>query len=523
MVTVDPTGRSKSAVSETVSVFSAPDPGVLCRIDFTVKLGTTTFSGSAPFGTPYRAAPGLTIAADAIEPTMSPLAALISADTLTTGESCAVALFVNSNVTSHAVPDTVPPDAAVNTSCPVVCVHAPLVPNRLSVETTVKLLPGVCDPVSPVIVTVDPSGRSKSAVSETVSVLVAPDPGVVCRIDFTVKLGTTTFSGSSPVVTPYRAVPGLTIAADAIEPTLTPPSLIAADTLTAGESCAVARFVKVNVTTHSVPDTVPPDAAVNTSVPVDSVHAPLVPNRFPVEPTVKLALFAVCDSVSPVIVTLDPSGRLKSALSETVSVLVAPDPGVLCRIDFTVKLGTTTFSGSSPVVTPYSAAPGLTIAADAIEPTLTSPSSIAADTLTAGESCAVAGFVKVTVTTHSVPNTVPPDAAVNTSVPVDWSHAPLVPNRFPVEVTVKLAPAVCDPVSPVMVTVDPTGRLKSAVSETVSVLVAPDPGVLCRIDFTVKLGTTTFSGSAPVVTPYSAAPGLSIAADEIEPTLTTPS
>jgi hypothetical protein len=74
-----------------------------------------------------------------------------------------------------------------------------------------------------------------------------------------------------------------------------------------------------------------------------------------------------------------------------------------------------------------------------------------------------------------------------------------------------------------MVTVDPSGRLKSALSETVSVLVAPDPGVLCRIDFTVKLGTTTFSGSAPFGTPYRAAPGLSIAADEIEPTLTTPS
>jgi hypothetical protein len=141
-----------------------------------------------------------------------------------------------------------------------------------------------------VIVTLDPSGRLKLAVNETVNVLAAPDPGVLCRIDFRLKLGTTTFSGSAPAVTPYSAAPGLTIAADAIEPTLTSPSRIAADTLTAGESCAVARFVKVNVTTHSVPDTVPPDAAVNTSVPVDSVHAPLVPNRFPVEPT------DVCDS-----------------------------------------------------------------------------------------------------------------------------------------------------------------------------------------------------------------------------------
>ena len=46
----------------------------------------------------------------------------------------------------------------------------------------------------------------------------------------------------------------------------------------AGDDCAVAVFVKVNVTTHAVPDAVPPDAAVNTSCPVDCVHAPLVPN-----------------------------------------------------------------------------------------------------------------------------------------------------------------------------------------------------------------------------------------------------
>jgi hypothetical protein len=74
------------------------------------------------------------------------------------------------------------------------------------------------------MVTVDPAGRSKSAVSETVNVLVAPDAGVLCRIDVTVKLGTTTFSGSAPLATPYSGSPGFVIAADAIEPTLTPPS-----------------------------------------------------------------------------------------------------------------------------------------------------------------------------------------------------------------------------------------------------------------------------------------------------------
>jgi len=39
---------------------------VLCRIDFRLKLGTTTVSGSAPLATPYSAVPGFVIAADAI-------------------------------------------------------------------------------------------------------------------------------------------------------------------------------------------------------------------------------------------------------------------------------------------------------------------------------------------------------------------------------------------------------------------------------------------------------------------------
>jgi hypothetical protein len=265
----------------------------------------------------------------------------------------------------------VPQDTAVNTSFPVDRVHSPLVPNRPDVEVTGKIeLVAVCDPVSPVTVTVDPAARLKLAVSETVNVLVAPGTCVLCRIHFRLKLGTTTSSGSAPSVTPYRSVPSFVIGADTIEPTLLPlPSLISADTLTAGDDCAVSVFVKVNVTTHSVSDTVPQDTAVNTSVPVDWSHAPLVPNRPSVEVTVKL-LSAVCDPVSPVMVTVDPAARSKLAVRETVNVLVARDPGVLCRIDFTSKLGTITLSGSAPLATPYSAVPGFAIAADAIEPTL---------------------------------------------------------------------------------------------------------------------------------------------------------
>jgi hypothetical protein len=524
MVTVDPVARLKLAVNETVNVFWTPARTSLCWIDFRLKLGTTTVSGSAPLDTPYSAVPGFAIAADAIEPTMVPLPSLITADTLTAGDDCAVAVLVKVKVTTHAVSDVVPPDA-VNTSSPGDCVHAPLVPNWLDVEDTVKLaLVTVCDPVSPVMVTVDPVARLKLAVNETVNMLlVAPDTGVLCWIDFRLKLGTTTVSGSAPLDTPYSAVPGFAIAADAIEPTMVPlPSLITADTLTAGDDCAVAVLVKVKVTSHAVSDVVPPDAAVNTSSPGDCVHAPLVPNWLDVEDTVKLALVTVCDPVSPVMVTVDPVARLKLAVNETVNMLlVAPDTGVLCWIDFRLKLGTTTVSGSAPLDTPYSAVPGFAIAADAIEPTMVPlPSLITADTLTAGDDCAVAVLVKVKVTSHAVPDVVPPDA-VNTSSPGDCVHAPLVPNWLDVEDTVKLAlVTVCDPVSPVMVTVDPVARLKLAVNETVNMLlVAPDTGVLCWIDFRLKLGTTTVSGSAPLDTPYSAVPGFAIAADAIEPTM----
>jgi hypothetical protein len=129
MVIVDPVARLKLTISETVNVFRTPASISLCLIDFRLKLGTFTVSGSAPLATPYSAVPGFAIAADAIEPTLLPLPSVIAADTLTAGDDCAVAVFVKVSVTTHAVPDALPPDAAVNTSCPVDCVHAPLVPN----------------------------------------------------------------------------------------------------------------------------------------------------------------------------------------------------------------------------------------------------------------------------------------------------------------------------------------------------------------------------------------------------------
>jgi hypothetical protein len=129
------------------------------------------------------------------------------------------------------------------------------------------------------------------------------------------------------LVYPKSTVLGFVIAATAIEPTL---FASVADTLTAGDDCAVAGFVKLNVTTQAAPDVVPPGAAVSTSCPELCVHAPVVPRRLDVDVTAKLAEFAVCEPVSPVIVTVEPVARFTLAVSVTVNVLAAPDTGVLC-------------------------------------------------------------------------------------------------------------------------------------------------------------------------------------------------
>ena len=69
--------------------------------------------------------------------------------------------------------------------------------------------------------------------------------------------------------------------------------------------------------------------------------------------------------------------------------LLAPDTGVLCWIDFRLKVGTSTVSGSAPFATPYSAVPGFVIAADAM---VAVPD---ASTFIVGDVVALAGFVKV--------------------------------------------------------------------------------------------------------------------------------
>ena len=105
--------------------------------------------------TPYSAVADFVMAALVIELQLATVA-----DTLTAGDDCASAGFVKSKVTIHSVPDTVPPDADVSTSVPELCVQAPAVPRRLDVDVIAKLAVSVCEPVSPVIVTVEPFARS---------------------------------------------------------------------------------------------------------------------------------------------------------------------------------------------------------------------------------------------------------------------------------------------------------------------------------------------------------------------------
>ena len=129
-----------------------------------------------------------------------------------------------------------PPAPTVSFNVPLLC-QSPVAPNPFDDDDTGNdAVDDDDDPVSPVIVTTDPAGVSCVVDDkDTVNVLRAPENGVLCLIDKTLKDGTTTLNGSEPFVTPYRLTPGFVIAACAIMPTVTPPPISVAFTLTAGE------------------------------------------------------------------------------------------------------------------------------------------------------------------------------------------------------------------------------------------------------------------------------------------------
>ena len=127
---------------------------------------------------------------------------------------------------------------------------------------------------------------------------------MLCWIVFVLNVGFTTVSGSAPLVTPYRLVPGFAIAALAIAPMLLLPSVSAASTLTSGDVRSDVGFVNVNMISQAVfAATVVP--TVRISVPLSLFQLPVVPSELLAHVvTARLADVAVPDPASPVIVTL---------------------------------------------------------------------------------------------------------------------------------------------------------------------------------------------------------------------------
>ena len=121
---------------------------------------------------------------------------------------------------------------------------------------------------------------------------------------FVLNVGTTTVSGSAPLVTPYTAVPGFAIAALAIDPMLLLPSVSAACTLTAGDVRSDVGFVNVNVIEHEVfAGTVVATVRISTPSLTQAPDVPIEPLAHVVV-TAKTAEFDVPDPASPVIVTV---------------------------------------------------------------------------------------------------------------------------------------------------------------------------------------------------------------------------
>ena len=131
--------------------------------------------------TPSTAVESFVIAAAAIEPLLVASIGASVADTLTAGDVvCAEEGFAKVNVAVNAVSLVIPDAPTVSTSCPAI-VHTPVLDRAPGVDPTVKaVLSGVAEPVSVVIVTLEPASSVTSAVSDTVIRLLAPDTGVLC-------------------------------------------------------------------------------------------------------------------------------------------------------------------------------------------------------------------------------------------------------------------------------------------------------------------------------------------------------
>jgi hypothetical protein len=130
------------------------------------------------------------------------------------------------------------------------------------------------------------------------------------------------------------------------------PSFISASTITLGDVCCAAGLMRLNATKTGSPADTMPDAF-RTSSPLLFVQTPACPKQLDVELTANVTVSAVCEPVSPKIVTVDPDPKVMLPIKVTVKVLIAPATEVLCSMIETRNLGTiTTFRGCVPFSTP---------------------------------------------------------------------------------------------------------------------------------------------------------------------------
>ena len=103
-----------------------------------------------------------------------------------------------------------------------------------------------------------------------------------------------------------------------------------ASTLTNGDVWSDSGFVKLNVTVQGVAASMPPDSAVSNNTPESCVHTPWIPSMLEVDAMLKEDEDAVSDPISPKMVTVDPSGRLKLVVRVIVILFNAPGLVLLC-------------------------------------------------------------------------------------------------------------------------------------------------------------------------------------------------
>jgi hypothetical protein len=185
------------------------------------------------------------------------------------------------------------------------------------------------------MVTVDPVAKLKLAVSETVSVLVAPGTGVLCWIHVQLNLGSTTVSGSAPLATPCSAVPGFVMAADAMA------AVPDAAMFIVGDVVALAGLVIWNLNVY-VLDTSKLAPLFTVSVKFPESHSPFPSEKIvsPSSPASSNVMgFDATAPASPDTVTAEPSeaANAESDTRVTVIVLLAPAAGLLWPIALVVK------------------------------------------------------------------------------------------------------------------------------------------------------------------------------------------